>query len=106
MVNINIEGIQRNILYNSSIQYFRGIFCTFCKYFLPAGMTCVFSLVCALILGVLDKKRSKALHLDSAQSGEKVKLSDILTFPVSFWLISIICVAYYVAIFPFIGLAK
>lgn len=71
-----------------------------------AGITCVFSLGCALILGVLDKKRSKALHLDAAESGEKIKLSDILTFPVSFWLISVICVAYYVAIFPFIGLAK
>ncbi|XP_045131206.1 major facilitator superfamily domain-containing protein 1-like isoform X4 [Portunus trituberculatus] len=71
-----------------------------------AGITCVFSLGCALILGVLDNKRSKVLHLDAAQSGEKIKLSDILTFPASFWLISIICVAYYVAIFPFIGLAK
>lgn len=71
-----------------------------------AGITCVFSLICALILGVLDKKRSKALHLSAALSGEKVKFSDVLTFPVSFWLISVICVAYYVAIFPFIGLAK
>ncbi|KAG0711750.1 Major facilitator superfamily domain-containing protein 1 [Chionoecetes opilio] len=71
-----------------------------------AGITCVFSLACALILGVFDRKRSKALHLEAATSGEKVKLTDVLTFPLSFWLISVICVSYYVAIFPFIGLAK
>ncbi|XP_045610044.2 lysosomal dipeptide transporter MFSD1 isoform X1 [Procambarus clarkii] len=71
-----------------------------------AGSTCVFSLVCALLLGILDKRRSKILHLNTAESGEKVHLKDVLSFPLSFWLISIICVTYYVAIFPFIGLAK
>lgn len=72
----------------------------------PAGITCVYSLACALILGALDKKRSNALRLSAAVTGEKVKFLDVLTFPLSFWLISLICVAYYVAIFPFIGLAK
>ncbi|XP_042237106.1 major facilitator superfamily domain-containing protein 1-like isoform X2 [Homarus americanus] len=71
-----------------------------------AGITCVFSLACAIILGLLDKRRSEVLRLDSAKSGEKVRLSDVLSFPLSFWLLSIICVSYYVAIFPFIGLAK
>ncbi|XP_071529580.1 lysosomal dipeptide transporter MFSD1-like isoform X2 [Panulirus ornatus] len=71
-----------------------------------AGATCVFSLICAVILGFLDKRRSKVLRLTAATSGEKVKLSDVLSFPSSFWLLSIICVSYYVAIFPFIGLAK
>ena len=31
---------------------------------------------------------------------------DILTFPLSFWLLSIVCLAYYVAIFPFISLGQ
>ncbi|XP_076036499.1 minerva isoform X2 [Oratosquilla oratoria] len=73
---------------------------------LLAGLTCVFSLACAFILGMLDMRRSKVLQLGSAETGEKVQLRDVLTFPLSFWLLSVICVAYYVAIFPFIGLAK
>ncbi|ROT67504.1 hypothetical protein C7M84_014409 [Penaeus vannamei] len=71
---------------------------------LIAGATCIFSLICAVILGLLDKRRSKVLGI--AESGEKVQLRDILTFPLSFWLLCVICVSYYVAIFPFIGLAK
>ncbi|MCL4118144.1 UNVERIFIED_CONTAM: hypothetical protein GTU68_061464 [Idotea baltica] len=71
-----------------------------------AGITCVFSLACALFLGLLDRRRSKVLRLEEAATGEKVQLKDVLSFPLSFWLLSIICVTYYVAIFPFIGLAK
>lgn len=73
---------------------------------LVAAGTCIFSLICAIILGVLDKRRTRVLRLDEAETGEKVKILDVLTFPLSFWLLSIICVTYYVAIFPFIGLGK
>lgn len=38
--------------------------------------------------------------------GEVIKLTDVKDFPFSLWLIFIICVAYYVAIFPFIGLGQ
>ena len=36
--------------------------------------------------------------------GEVIHLSDVKDFPATLWLIFIICVAYYVAIFPFIAL--
>ncbi|KAK2573793.1 Major facilitator superfamily domain-containing protein 1 [Acropora cervicornis] len=36
--------------------------------------------------------------------GEVIRLSDVKDFPLTLWLIFIICVAYYVAIFPFIAL--
>ncbi|KAB7502962.1 Major facilitator superfamily domain-containing protein 1 [Armadillidium nasatum] len=71
-----------------------------------AGATCVFSLACALILGMLDRRRTTVLRLNESSTGEKIQLKDILSFPLSFWLISVVCVTYYVAIFPFIGLAK
>lgn len=38
--------------------------------------------------------------------GEVIKLTDVKDFPLSLWLIFIICVGYYVAIFPFIGLGQ
>ena len=37
-------------------------------------------------------------------TGEVIKFTDVKDFPLTFWLLSIICVAYYVTVFPFIGL--
>uniref|UniRef100_A0A8C7UKW8 Lysosomal dipeptide transporter MFSD1 n=1 Tax=Oncorhynchus mykiss TaxID=8022 RepID=A0A8C7UKW8_ONCMY len=37
---------------------------------------------------------------------EVIKLTDVKDFPFPLWLIFIICVGYYVAIFPFIGLGQ
>ena len=37
-------------------------------------------------------------------TGEVIRLRDVKDFPLTLWLIFIICVSYYVAIFPFIGL--
>ena len=55
----------------------------------------------------MDKRAEVLLKKGNAiGSGEVVTLSDILTFPLSFWLLSIVCLAYYVAIFPFISLGQ
>ncbi|KAK2912432.1 hypothetical protein Q8A73_006545 [Channa argus] len=71
-----------------------------------AAATCLFSLTCALVLGFLDKRAEKILHKEQGQTGEVVQLKDVKDFPLPLWLIFIICVAYYVAIFPFIGLGQ
>ncbi|XP_064455150.1 major facilitator superfamily domain-containing protein 1-like [Ornithodoros turicata] len=73
---------------------------------LLAAAMCVFSTVCALVLGVLDKRAERILNRKAAQTGEVVHLTDIKDFPGSFWVLCFICVSYYVAIFPFIGLGK
>lgn len=39
-------------------------------------------------------------------SGEVIKLTDVKDFPLSLWFIFLICVGYYVAVFPFIGLGQ
>uniref|UniRef100_A0A8C9ZPZ1 Lysosomal dipeptide transporter MFSD1 n=1 Tax=Sander lucioperca TaxID=283035 RepID=A0A8C9ZPZ1_SANLU len=61
-----------------------------------AAVTCLFSLICAL----------KILHKEQGKTGEVIKLTDVKDFPFPLWLIFIICVAYYVAVFPFIGLGQ
>ncbi|EMP32731.1 Major facilitator superfamily domain-containing protein 1 [Chelonia mydas] len=38
--------------------------------------------------------------------GEVIKLTDVKDFSLSLWLIFIICVCYYAAVFPFIGLGN
>ena len=35
----------------------------------------------------------------------QIELKDVTRFPVTFWLIAVICVAFYVTIFPFISVA-
>lgn len=71
-----------------------------------AAATCLFSLMCALVLGFLDKRAERILNKEEGKTGEVIKLTDVKDFPLSLWLIFIICVGYYVAIFPFIGLGQ
>ncbi|XP_020611830.1 major facilitator superfamily domain-containing protein 1-like [Orbicella faveolata] len=65
---------------------------------------CLFSLGCGLMLGFLDKRAARILKKEDGQTGEVIRLQDVKDFPATLWLIFIICVAYYVAIFPFIAL--
>ncbi|MBN3274092.1 MFSD1 protein, partial [Polyodon spathula] len=58
--------------------------------------TCIFSLICALLLGYLDKRAEKILNKKQGETGEVIKLSDVKDFSISLWLIFIICVCYYV----------
>lgn len=73
---------------------------------LIAACTCVFSLACASILALLDIRRTKFIPNEPVQAGDEIKLSDALKFPFSLWLVFVICVAFYCAVFPFISLGK
>ncbi|XP_030372170.1 major facilitator superfamily domain-containing protein 1 [Scaptodrosophila lebanonensis] len=73
---------------------------------LLATLTCIMSLICALILGWMDKRAERILQRNNNPSGQIPKLTDVFTFKPPFWMVSIICVAYYVAIFPFIALGQ
>lgn len=57
-----------------------------------------------ICLSLMSAKRILTLLHAFKIIGEVISLKDIKDFPVSLWLIFIICVAYYVAIFPFVGL--
>ncbi|KAM9071471.1 LOW QUALITY PROTEIN: lysosomal dipeptide transporter MFSD1-like [Megaptera novaeangliae] len=70
------------------------------------GITCILSLVCALALAYLDQRAERILHKEQGKTGEVIKLTDVKDFSLPLWLIFIICVCYYVALFPFIGLGK
>nr|XP_042135063.1 major facilitator superfamily domain-containing protein 1 isoform X3 [Peromyscus maniculatus bairdii] len=70
------------------------------------GVTCILSLICALVLAYLDRRAEKILHKEQGKTGEVIKLTDIKDFSLPLWLIFLICVCYYAAVFPFIGLGK
>lgn len=73
---------------------------------LIASITCLFSLICALVLAYFDKRATRMLKKDTIMVDEKVNITDAKTFPLSFWLIAFICVSYYVTIFPFTALGR
>ena len=66
---------------------------------------CIFSLVCSIVLGAFDWKAEKITRCKESGTGEKISIRDVKDFPLRLWVIFIICVAYYVTVFPFIGLA-
>jgi ADP-ribose pyrophosphatase YjhB (NUDIX family) len=54
----------------------------------------------------MDKRAERILKRKTSQEGEVVRLTDVKDFPAIFWVISVVTVAYYVAVFPFIALGK
>merc|ERR1740137_360414 len=74
---------------------------------LIAGTSCLMSFVCSLVLAWMDKRRNNLLGISEiGETGEVVKISDVKSFPVSFWFLTLACLAYYGAIFPFVSLAQ
>ncbi|KAL4220565.1 Major facilitator superfamily domain-containing protein 1 [Mactra antiquata] len=71
---------------------------------LVGGVMCILSLICALALGYFDKRADRILKRASVSSDEVIRIKDVRYFGFKFWLLCVICVAYYVAVFPFIGL--
>lgn len=73
--------------------------------FIATG-TCLFSMVCSLLLGFMDKRAERITGRGETQNTEIVKITDVVSFKPSFWLVACICVTYYNAIFPFISIAQ
>ncbi|CAL8070628.1 unnamed protein product [Calicophoron daubneyi] len=73
---------------------------------------CLYSCICCLMLYFFTKRADRELKAQEArysgrsetEEAEKIVLKDIIHFPVEFWIISVICVAFYVTVFPFISL--
>ncbi|XP_071084456.1 lysosomal dipeptide transporter MFSD1-like isoform X1 [Haliotis cracherodii] len=84
-------------------KWYEGFKCLGMSLFVGAG-TCVFSLICAFTLAFFDKRNDRVLKKSASASDEVVRLGDVRYFPLTMWLICVICVAYYVAVFPFVGL--
>lgn len=72
-----------------------------------ASLTCVGSMTCAILLSYMDSRVEKMLERNGdGKQLELVKLSDMKNFKLTFWLIVLICVSYYIAILPFMSLGK
>uniref|UniRef100_A0A1B6D2G0 Lysosomal dipeptide transporter MFSD1 n=2 Tax=Clastoptera arizonana TaxID=38151 RepID=A0A1B6D2G0_9HEMI len=90
-------------LYDWVANYFSGYQCLGVSLFI-ATSTCIMSLFCAIFLGMLHNKPKETLTVE--KNNETVRITDVKDFNITFWLITVICIAYYVAIFPLIALGK
>ena len=70
-----------------------------------AVLFCLLSLVGNLIYIVLDRRGEKALRLKEGGGGERIVLRDVREFGASYWYVTILCVTFYSAIFPFTALS-
>ncbi|HPR64375.1 MAG TPA: MFS transporter [Thermoanaerobaculia bacterium] len=70
-----------------------------------AVLFCVVSLLSNLIYNILDKRGEHALDLKEEGAGDKIVLSDIKKFKSSYWYVTLLCVTFYSAIFPFTALS-
>ncbi|HEX6850672.1 MAG TPA: MFS transporter [Candidatus Polarisedimenticolaceae bacterium] len=69
-----------------------------------AAALCAASLVINLVYNLLDKKAEPVLKLREAGT-DKVDLKDATRFGSSFWFVTLLCVTFYSAIFPFTALS-
>ena len=72
---------------------------------IAATLFCVISLAANLIYNFLDRRGERILHLKDGSAGDKIVLKDIRSFPPSYWYVTILCVTFYSAIFPFTALS-
>ncbi|KAF7274046.1 hypothetical protein GWI33_013266 [Rhynchophorus ferrugineus] len=73
---------------------------------LIAATTCLLSMLCSLILGAMDKRVENLTNRADIRTTDIVKITDVKDFKLTFWLLTIICVTYYIAIFPFISIGQ
>jgi MFS family permease len=69
-----------------------------------AGL-CVASLLANVVYVVMDKRAEPLLGLKEEGGGDKIVFSDVRKLPASFWYVSLLCMTFYSAIFPFTALS-
>lgn len=72
---------------------------------IAAVLFCVISLLANIAYIFLDRRGEKALQLKDGDTEEKIVLKDVRHFKPSFWFVTMLCVTFYSAIFPFTALS-
>jgi len=72
---------------------------------IAAVLFCLVSLAANVVYIIMDKKAEKALKLADEGGEDKIVLSDIKFFKNRFWFVTLLCLTFYSAIFPFTALS-
>jgi MFS family permease len=66
---------------------------------------CAVSLLANLVYVAMDLKGERTLGLEDGSAGDKIVLADATRFRSSYWYVTLMCVTFYSAIFPFTALS-
>ncbi|MCK4556523.1 MAG: MFS transporter [Candidatus Aminicenantes bacterium] len=69
-----------------------------------AVICCIISLLANIVYIIMDRRGERALELKDG-SEEKIVFKDIKEFKPTFWFVTLLCVTFYSAIFPFTNLS-
>jgi len=72
---------------------------------IAAALTCTLSLAANFGYIFLDRRGERIMNLKDGSAGDKVVLKDIFFFKPTFWYVTLLCVTFYSAIFPFQSLS-
>ncbi len=72
---------------------------------IAAALACLLSLLANVVYIFMDQKGERELKLADGEAGDKIVLKEIIQFKPTFWYITMMCVTFYSAIFPFTALA-
>jgi len=76
------------------------------RYALVAAVgACAISLVGNLFYIFMDRRGERVLELKDESAGEKIALKDIKEFKPTFWYVTLLCLTFYSAVFPFTALS-
>jgi MFS family permease len=70
-----------------------------------AVLLCVVSLLANGVYILLDRRGERILGLHEEGGGDKIVLADVKKFSPSYWYVTLLCVTFYSAIFPFTALS-
>lgn len=70
-----------------------------------AVAACVISLAANIVYIIMDRRGERILKLKDESSQEKIVFKDIKEFRPTFWFVTLLCVTFYSAIFPFTALS-
>ncbi len=70
-----------------------------------AFFLCGLSLLCNFVSNEMDRRGEKALGILGTGAGDKIVFGDIKSFRISYWYVTLLCITFYSAIFPFTALS-
>ena len=70
-----------------------------------AVIFCAVSLLAHIVYIIMDLRGEKVLELKEEEAEERIVLKDIKAFKPSYWYVTLLCVTFYSAIFPFTALS-
>jgi MFS family permease len=70
-----------------------------------AFFLCVLSLLCNFVSNAMDRRGERMLGAREEGAGDRIVFADIRAFTKSYWFVTLLCLTFYSAIFPFTALS-